>query len=219
MGSRIPPGRGINAAEKEMDPPPHTIKGAQKSPAEVLMKKLKENMEQQKERKITLPAPLFINGLVERVAAELGELTGWAERNAALFETLHGINGDICGWITIDGTPIDYPVLRGETNDDYNRTSYNGSYSVGGSIFMDVGNAEDFSDMHTSCMGTTWRTAPCSKACTSTWTARSEISTPMCISTCRTGDWSMRSFPPRARCGGTHCRTPDTRRGKNTWRS
>ena len=145
--------RGINAAEKEMDPPPHTIKGAQKSPAEVLMKKLKENMEQQKERKITLPAPLFINGLIERVFTELVELTGWAERNAALFETLHGINGDICGWITIDGTPIDYPVLRGETNDDYNRTSYNGSYSVGGSIFMDVGNAEDFSDMHTILYG------------------------------------------------------------------
>ena len=139
--------------ERETGRAPHTIQGAQKPPTDILMEKLKESMEQQKERKITLPAPLFINGLVERVFTELVELTGRAERNAALFETLHGINGDICGWITIDGTPIDYPVLRGETNDDYNRTSYNGSYSVGGSIFMDAGNAADFSDMHTILYG------------------------------------------------------------------
>lgn len=34
------------------------------------------------------------------------------------FTSLYAQNMDIIGWLTIDGTPIDYPVMRGHSNDD-----------------------------------------------------------------------------------------------------
>jgi sortase B len=34
------------------------------------------------------------------------------------FKKLYAENMDITGWLTIEGTPIDYPVMRGHSNDD-----------------------------------------------------------------------------------------------------
>ena len=76
-----------------------------------------------------------------------------AEINQVMFENLRSINEDICGWIRIDGTEIDYPVMHGETNHTYLRTSYTGAYSIAGSIFMDAANMPDFSDLHTILYG------------------------------------------------------------------
>lgn len=50
------------------------------------------------------------------------------------FEKLHSINSDIKGWIKIDNTPIDYPVLY---SDYYLRRDYNKQYTKYGSIFID----------------------------------------------------------------------------------
>lgn len=35
------------------------------------------------------------------------------------FSKLCSINPDVCAWLTMDGTHIDYPVLQGETNLTY----------------------------------------------------------------------------------------------------
>lgn len=53
------------------------------------------------------------------------------------FEAVRQINPDVCGWITLDGTRIDYPVLQGENNMSYINTDIYGDFSLAGSIFLD----------------------------------------------------------------------------------
>lgn len=56
------------------------------------------------------------------------------------FSKLLPINPDIKGWITIDDTMIDYPILQAETNDFYLYRNYKRENSRAGSIFMDYRN-------------------------------------------------------------------------------
>ncbi len=44
---------------------------------------------------------------------------------------------DTYAWIVVTGTNIDYPVLKGATNDTYIRSDYKGNYANSGSIFVD----------------------------------------------------------------------------------
>ena len=46
-------------------------------------------------------------------------------------------NPDIIGWIEIEGTNINYPVLQGEDNDYYMTHDYKKEKSTSGSIFLD----------------------------------------------------------------------------------
>jgi sortase B len=71
--------------------------------------------------------------------------TGENTTNDSL-EELEKINPDVCGWITIEDTNIDYPVVQGESNWTYLNQAVDGSFSLAGSIFMDYRNAKDFSD-------------------------------------------------------------------------
>ena len=60
--------------------------------------------------------------------------------------SLKELSEDCIGWLTIDGTGIDYPVMQGRDNSEYlNRDPY-GDYSLTGSIFLDARNAADLSD-------------------------------------------------------------------------
>lgn len=56
------------------------------------------------------------------------------------FDELLKQNEDVVGWITIDGTQIDYPVLHSEDNIEYLTQNYNGKESRAGSIFLDYRN-------------------------------------------------------------------------------
>jgi len=47
------------------------------------------------------------------------------------------INPDYIGWIKIEGTPIDYPVVQGRDNVKYVRHTFTGEYNRAGTIFMD----------------------------------------------------------------------------------
>lgn len=68
-------------------------------------------------------------------------------------ETLRAISENCVAWIQIDGTSIDYPVMRAENNTRYlNRDPY-GNYSLSGSVFMDYRNSPDFSDSYTIVYG------------------------------------------------------------------
>lgn len=69
------------------------------------------------------------------------------------FETLCAINPDVVGWLYCEGTVINYPVLKGETNDTYLYHRYDGAYSSGGSIFMDYRCESDLSDGYTIIYG------------------------------------------------------------------
>ncbi len=56
------------------------------------------------------------------------------------YSTLLEINEDTVGWIHIEGTVIDYPVVQGSDNDYYLRRAYTGSYLHSGTIFLDFRN-------------------------------------------------------------------------------
>lgn len=63
------------------------------------------------------------------------------------------INEDICGWIRIYNTNIDYPIVIGEDNTKYRNNDYKNNYSVTGSIFMDYRNDRYFQDDYTIIYG------------------------------------------------------------------
>ncbi len=47
------------------------------------------------------------------------------------------VNNDIVGWLEIENTKINYPVLQAKDNEYYIRHTYNKKYSIDGSIFLD----------------------------------------------------------------------------------
>ena len=61
-------------------------------------------------------------------------------------EELAEINPDVIGWITIDGTKIDYPIVQGKDNLEYLNLSVYREYSLAGTVFLDVNNEKSFSD-------------------------------------------------------------------------
>lgn len=62
------------------------------------------------------------------------------------FAELTAINPDTAAWITVDGTHIDHPVVKGKDNFEYLDKGFDGGYYAGGSIFLDEKNAKDMSD-------------------------------------------------------------------------
>lgn len=54
------------------------------------------------------------------------------------FDALQERYPDVIGWLYCEGTPINYPVCRGETNEEYLTKSPDGQASSGGSLFADV---------------------------------------------------------------------------------
>ena len=51
------------------------------------------------------------------------------------WEKLKNINEDIIGWIKIDNTNINYPILKDTDNLKYLKHSFDGKYNNNGSIF------------------------------------------------------------------------------------
>lgn len=66
--------------------------------------------------------------------------------DAIFAETQKMDGGSAIGWIRIDGTEINQPIVQGADNDYYLRHNYRNEYSVSGSVFLDYRNAGDFSD-------------------------------------------------------------------------
>ena len=63
------------------------------------------------------------------------------------------ITDDMVGWIVIDDTTIDYPVMQGEDNMEYLNLDPAGEYSLSGSIFLDSRNSRDFTDPYSVIYG------------------------------------------------------------------
>lgn len=71
----------------------------------------------------------------------------------ASFEELLAINPDVCAWVMVDNTNIDYPVLQGSTNLTYINRDVYGHFALAGSIFLDTRNGRDFSDAYSLLYG------------------------------------------------------------------
>ena len=75
------------------------------------------------------------------------------EDGGASFEELLAINQDVCSWVMMDNTKIDFPVLQGETNLTYINRDVYGDFALAGSIFLDTRNQRDFSDPYSLLYG------------------------------------------------------------------
>lgn len=69
------------------------------------------------------------------------------------FQELKAMNPDVCGWLTLDHTKIDYPVVQGTDNFEYLEKDVLGNPSVAGSIFLDAKSGRNFHDFYTVIMG------------------------------------------------------------------
>lgn len=69
------------------------------------------------------------------------------------FAALQAINPDIVGWLYIEGTEINYPVVQGDDNDYYLRHLFDGTYNSSGCLFLDSRNTSDFTDTHSIIYG------------------------------------------------------------------
>ncbi|MBE6151355.1 MAG: class B sortase [Firmicutes bacterium] len=69
------------------------------------------------------------------------------------FSELEKINSDVVGWIVIEGTQVNYPIVQGKDNSYYLNHSFDKSWSSLGSIFMDYRSTNDFSDYNTFIYG------------------------------------------------------------------
>lgn len=66
----------------------------------------------------------------------------------ASFAELLAVNPDVCGWITLYDTNIDYPVVQGDNNLTYLNTDVYGNFALAGSIFLDSRNDSGFHDLY-----------------------------------------------------------------------
>ena len=67
-----------------------------------------------------------------------GEMSAELAAARAKITSLKQINPDVVGWMKVEGTKINYPLMRSETGDDafYLNHAYTGEYNSYGSIFM-----------------------------------------------------------------------------------
>ena len=75
------------------------------------------------------------------------------EDSGADFSELLAVNPNVCGWITLDNTNVDYPVLQGETNFTYINTDVYGNFALAGSIFLDTRCSKEFTDPYSLIYG------------------------------------------------------------------
>ena len=78
----------------------------------------------------------------EEVQASL--LTLKPQEGGVPFAELRAVNADVCAWVTLDGTGVDYPVVQGKDNLTYVNTDVYGNFSLAGTIFLDTRCAPNF---------------------------------------------------------------------------
>ena len=69
------------------------------------------------------------------------------------FQELININSDFVGWIKIDDTNINYPIVQGTNNTYYLKHSFYKEYSNAGSIYMDATANSNFGSKNTFIYG------------------------------------------------------------------
>ena len=69
------------------------------------------------------------------------------------FDKLLEINEQVVGWIKVDGTAINYPIVKAKDNSFYLNHNILKEVSQNGWIFMDYRNSDEFSDKNTVIFG------------------------------------------------------------------
>jgi len=69
------------------------------------------------------------------------------------FDALHEINPNVVGWILLEGTQINYPVVQGTDNHHYLDHLFDGRRNAAGAIFVDSYNNPGFVDQNTVIYG------------------------------------------------------------------
>lgn len=76
--------------------------------------------------------------------------------NPVDFKALFSQNPDVCAWISVEGTPVNYPILRSgadKAEDFYLDHDLKGNEKKQGSIYIQRMNSADFSDPNTIIYG------------------------------------------------------------------
>ena len=68
-------------------------------------------------------------------------------------EAYKELGKECIGWITIDDTSIDYPIMQSKDNIKYLNTNPYGEYSLAGSLFLDYKNDSKFNDYYSLIYG------------------------------------------------------------------
>ncbi|MCL2588588.1 MAG: class B sortase, partial [Oscillospiraceae bacterium] len=69
------------------------------------------------------------------------------------FEALQEINPHIVGWLVLEGTPINLPLVQGENNYHYLEHLFDGTRNRSGTLFVDTYNRPGFVDDNTIIYG------------------------------------------------------------------
>ena len=69
------------------------------------------------------------------------------------WDKLHSINSDVVGWIYLEDSNIDYPIVKGCDNDEYLHTLFDGSYGNAGTVFVDSNTDNPFEQFNTIVYG------------------------------------------------------------------
>ena len=72
------------------------------------------------------------------------------------WDALRAVNPDIVAWIYVPDSPINYPVVQGDDNEEYLHKAFDGStgwLASAGTIFLDSTNSSDFSDRNSALYG------------------------------------------------------------------
>ena len=86
--------------------------------------------------------------VVEEIEEENGEIVKTID-----FDKLTQINKDVIGWISIENTGIDYPILQTNNNEYYLKRDLYKKSSSCGSIYLDCNTNSDFSEQNTVIYG------------------------------------------------------------------
>ena len=69
------------------------------------------------------------------------------------FAALQEQNAEIMGWLILENSSINHPVVQGANNVFYLQHLFDGTQNINGTLFTDYRNARDFSDRHTIIYG------------------------------------------------------------------
>lgn len=70
----------------------------------------------------------------------------WFEQGG--FNALLKLNPDTVGWVEIEDTHINYPILQGDDDLEYASKDFKGEGSISGSIYLSASNSGDFGDYY-----------------------------------------------------------------------
>ena len=84
---------------------------------------------------------------------QIREETAAVEKEKIDIPALQAVNPDFRGWLTLEGTVIDYPVVKGQDNVYYLDHLFDRSSNILGCLFIDARNQEPFLDKVTVIYG------------------------------------------------------------------